>query len=93
MSDANTGRQSRPLEALVGWQPIRTAPKDGEALLVWGGSGYWIAAWRLPMTYEPQAETHYKHEWRDGSGRWASPTHWMHLPLPPNAYSYPKNAE
>ena len=64
------------------WQPIETAPKDGTAVLVWNkGCGCWVASYRLPMRGEPQNESHYVHEWRDGGGRWASPTKWM--PLPP----------
>lgn len=62
------------------WQPIETAPKDGQSLLVWcpirnrGGRAtvaYWDDYWSL---------TH--------PGGWAEdddcdPTHWMPLPAPP----------
>lgn len=66
------------------WQPIETAPRDGTAALVWNkGCRHWVAAFRLPVRGEPQNESHYVHEWRDGGGRWATPTHWMPLPPPP----------
>ena len=66
------------------WKPISTAPKDGTHVLVWSnGVGHWVASFRLPMRGEPQCEGHYVKEWRDGGGRWATPTHWQPLTTPP----------
>lgn len=70
--------------AAMRWQPTETAPKDGTRVLVWNrGCGYWVASFRLPVRGEPQCEGHYVHEWRDGGGRWATPTKWMPLPAAP----------
>ncbi len=60
------------------WQPIETAPKDGNDVLVFGGGDYTVAHWN-------------GEEWRDyGDIGWAGmcgddnqPTHWMPLPEPP----------
>ena len=68
---------------LLEWRSIDTAPKDGTNVLVVGLAGHWVASFRFPMRGEPQCESHYAKEWRDGGGRWATPTHWMPLPQPP----------
>lgn len=61
-----SGAQSRP-ETACGWQPIATAPKDGENVLLWcGGPEPVIGFWNR----------------RDGWGD-DFPTHWMPLPAPP----------
>lgn len=74
----------------MNWQPIKTAPKDGTDVLVWNkGCQYWIASFRFPMRGEPQYEGHYAREWRDGGGRWATPTHWMPLPPTPTQKETP----
>ena len=89
--------------ALLGWQPIGTAPLDGSTVLllidhadhalhddtyavsigsygVNGGADYdptWsFAGWDWSQD-----------EYRRGSG---TPTHWMPLPLPPNAQVQPR---
>jgi hypothetical protein len=62
------------------WQPIETAPKDGQPILVWRDSGVHIMRWRIRRD--------------DGNGFWdewhvgvrhlkIQPTHWMPLPEPP----------
>jgi hypothetical protein len=65
------------------WQDIETAPKDGEAVLLW--SGEWI---------EPhigyQALSGGKYRWFGDAGGCKGrlpndkPTHWMPLPQPPS---------
>lgn len=62
-------------EARKNWQSIETAPKDGTSVLVYDGH-IWIAEW-----YETNDRI---------KGWWAqdhscNPTHWMHLPEPPNS--------
>ncbi len=62
------------------WQPIKTAPKDGTAILLaykeLCGSGYW---------WQNSSKTREHWVW-DGWPRMA-PTHWMPLPKPPNVKS------
>ncbi len=64
------------LEAASAWQPIETAPKDGE-ILIWVniGSGYPVSS-----------------QWSDKKRHWTAPffndgypsvTHWQPLPSPP----------
>jgi hypothetical protein len=58
------------------WQPIKTAPKDGTAILVYaseeGYSGFFVVAWEHGVV------------WRYGDDlEPPTPTHWMPLPNPP----------
>lgn len=67
-------------QAMQGWQPIETAPKDKTmvALLHVGANGYrrYGVGWHMPLTgwqgwpHEPGED-------------YAAPTHWMPLPTPP----------
>lgn len=66
------------------WQPIETAPKDGRDVLLF-----------IPKSKDTHMETQGVCCW--GDGKWiggfskdgapkylcGSPSHWMHLPLPP----------
>lgn len=56
------------------WQPIETAPKDGESILAW-----------LPHLALPGCIYYSGGHWRwVTNGGWAGvPTHWMPLPPPP----------
>ena len=64
------------------WQPIETAPKDGEDLLLWWEEDVAIGCWWLfhPNVHPPR--------WVDsredaGVTHDPEPTHWMPLPEPP----------
>lgn len=61
----------------MNWQPIETAPKDGEYILVYAGrvTVAWFSdgEWLDGMNHDG-----YEHETH-------SPTHWMPLPPPPEA--------
>ena len=66
-----------------GWQPIETAPKSGEhILLVSKGGAVWLGHWR-------DADT--PPRWGAGWTRFNcadlgwEPTHWMPLPSPPES--------
>lgn len=84
MTDDATPGALRSSAGLGAWRPIETAPRDGTKVLAWNkGCGHWVASFRLPTYGEPQNESHYVKEWRDGGGRWATPTHWMPLPAEP----------
>jgi hypothetical protein len=58
----------------MNWQPIETAPKDGEILLfgsAYGGAlDYWLGQWC-------------GNHWEDRDGFYLAPTHWMPLPDEP----------
>ena len=64
-------------------KPIESAPKKAEILVWQKRVGFWVARWRLPNMGEPAWNSHDKFEWRDSSGHWANPTHWMSLPPAP----------
>jgi len=75
--------QFRHLLQAQEWKPIESAPKDGERIILWlddegfSMTGYWDAKeemWRLP-------------EWDMWTGEEGmhTLTHWMPLPLPPQA--------
>jgi hypothetical protein len=80
--------QSELAEARV-WQPIETAPKDGEWLICWDGKKVQPLTW-ISDTYS----TDYT-GWAYGLADWGGtlyegyneverePTHWMPLPPPP----------
>jgi hypothetical protein len=53
------------------WQPIETAPMDGEEVLVATGRGArYVALWNGT-------------EWTDGSGQRIAAVWWQELPFPP----------
>lgn len=55
-------------KALPVWQPIETAPKDGEQYVAWDGEKiaiiWWAGYWEVDEPF-------------------GKPTHWMPLPAPP----------
>lgn len=72
--------------AVVGWQPIETAPRDGTVIIVGG----------TPDGYGPKVRTAhwgsgrylnhkkgFQQAWVDHPGHTCDPTHWMPLPAPP----------
>ena len=72
----------RPAAPGGGWQPIETAPKDGESILAICATAYSPVA---GVTWWNEGWTHYSRpdeKWHGGVGRWF-PTHWMPLPQAP----------
>lgn len=72
----------RPAAPGGGWQPIETAPKDGESILAICATAYSPVA---GGTWWNEGWTHYSRpdeKWHGGVGRWF-PTHWMPLPQAP----------
>lgn len=79
---------------MSGWQPIETAPKDGVAVLLWGGRPDRCSDemhpvdehWLMPR---PVSGWWDHNRWRyclyDSGyyGDYENPTHWMPLPDPP----------
>lgn len=71
------------------WQPIATAPKDGNAVDLWSSKGYRYpnAAWDIAeYAIGPEDEDGYG--WTDTSHHgsimdYGPFTHWMPLPAPP----------
>lgn len=71
------------------WQPIRTAPRDGESILLW--SPYWSDTFGVSIGQFDQfaADAHGHDCWLGSefdTATWDAseqPTHWMPLPEPP----------
>lgn len=79
-AQANRVAKSRDGGGPQGWQPIETAPKDADVLLLYlDGSGVQPGYWEDDRWIA--CETH----WLTGGGWHAEPTHWMPLPDPPAA--------
>lgn len=73
-----------PTAQAEGWRPIETAPKH-ESVLLYSGkfTPIYCGRKRYGLLGEPQQDVF---AWRcDSSGRFAHPTHWMPLPLPPTS--------
>ncbi|NDB68765.1 MAG: hypothetical protein EB015_12325 [Methylocystaceae bacterium] len=66
-----TDLKNKWAHALLEWQPIETAPKDGENVIVTDGDEVNVGWWEF---YNPEPE------W---GGYILFPTHWMPLPPPP----------
>jgi hypothetical protein len=78
---ASLTADNKRLRAALQWQPIETAPRDGTEVLAWGTlheygeddgeqPQHLVAVWIETGWYSPTL------------GHW-EPTHWMHLPPPP----------
>jgi len=67
----------KQLEGAKQWQPIETAPKDGTEILCWvlGCDEHQVLWWSEHDCWKRWGDT-YEHY---------SPTHWMPLPMQPNA--------
>lgn len=56
------------------WQPIETAPRDGDLVVVWTEYGCLMAAWsRARLRWEAPEFDGY-----------LTPSHWLQLPPPPS---------
>jgi hypothetical protein len=70
------------------WQPIETAPKDGNYILVCNCRGAWIAHW-APVAVsgyrfdDPWRSVMLNHDHIAPTARYLPPTHWMPIPTPP----------
>ena len=68
------------------WQPIETAPKDGSVIMLGSKRGAWLAKY-VPVYRSghkpgnPWFSMMLNHDYL--LGQWHPPTHWMHLPAPP----------
>lgn len=84
-----------PHAAMLDWQPIETAPRDGTWVLLTGGLidyGWYedtqpqcVAGHFASLM--PAPEGRWQFAWYDGGylGEYEQPTHWMPLPAPPQA--------
>jgi hypothetical protein len=67
------------------WQPISTAPKDGQTIVLFGEGlvtvGGWVSA--ADQGAEPSEEYSIAADWWSLDLRNNAPTHWMPLPDPP----------
>ncbi len=83
----------------IGWRPIDTAPKDGSDIIVGCDvASVWVihvAFWRevdenlIAIGWEAPGDTGWWSYTRNSVTQeklegWATPTHWMPLPTPPN---------
>lgn len=87
----------------MNWQPIETAPKDGNSiLLAWVEAGIWrfaVGCWDNTFEHlgysSRTGSANYRGGWTDyGVGSFSyeeyrelKPTHWMPLPTPPTPQS------
>lgn len=78
------------------WNPIKTAPKDGNSqVLLWDGKAIYLARWERKFKSiwnEAKETTSYRGAWTDDTivsyayeetFEIKTPTHWMPLPAPP----------
>jgi hypothetical protein len=63
-----------------GWQPIETAPKEAEAVLLCVGRIFGTGRYRLSR---PMGAPDYGGWYFDGASAPSCATHWMPLPEPP----------
>jgi hypothetical protein len=66
------------------WQPIETAPKDGESLVLWCEKSEQMildAAWKCGQWREFTLDGYDNLSWR-ALEPWQKPTHWMRI-VPP----------
>lgn len=59
------------------WQPIETAPKDGQVILICAGNAVASVYWDDEFTWVSTEDNLMAHIVHD------DPTHWMPLPEPP----------
>jgi hypothetical protein len=85
--------------AVMEWQPIETAPKDGTEILVWReDQGIFLARWTAPCEFLTDAECEKmgdaadQEDWFAADFVWGYrvegdllPTKWRPLPEPPTA--------
>lgn len=87
---------ARMREALTGWQPIETAPRDGTHIDVWyapkSPTGEPLIPCRVAYAYFEDGRWWYQNT-SNGLGLrlWQEPTHWMPLPEPPAALAQQPN--
>lgn len=64
----------------MSWQPIDTAPRDGDCILAWDGETIAIVHWDDTGYMQRFVVTHDADDriWKD-----YTPTHWQPLPPPP----------
>lgn len=69
-------------EAVTGWQPIETAPKDGTWVILFTPAGVQCGYWGGSYFGRDMAWLQYAHrsDYEEVEG---VPTHWMPLPEPP----------
>lgn len=79
---------------MTDWQPIETAPKNGESVILAQGRfvevGFWVDTSHQEQQLVSSSGRRETYEWVDVvSGYWEGtteiygPTHWMPLPEPP----------
>ena len=70
-----------PPEGMAGWQPIETAPKDGQAILVTDGMNCYCVEWDEEFDWWTVDDNKLGPFRLRGS----APTHWRELPPPPSS--------
>lgn len=61
------------------WQPIETAPKDGQRVIIYCDHGVEIGWYEHKIKYGSVWTT----ECCENFGGYENPSHWMPLPIPP----------
>jgi hypothetical protein len=82
--------EAKAIEAVIGWQPIETAPQDGSAILAYGrhttaNGRYWKPGdhWWSILVWDVWREPKWVFS-KDGADPWSAPTHWVRLNPPPS---------
>lgn len=87
-ADIDAIRRDARNDALIGWQPIETAPKDGTPVDLWGVNHLHYAKRGERLTNVKFGTVtdwlgNEREDWETGRGEDFEPTHWMSLPEPP----------
>lgn len=72
-------------QSVSGWQPIETAPKDGNPLLLGWYETWPKLEWRCEVKPAGNGDVAKRNVWHHGNA-----THWMPLPLPPTPETMPE---
>jgi hypothetical protein len=82
-AESAEGQVDALTRAQADWQPIETAPKDGDTVIVY--AAHYVRSHGVPASWDRDPEDERGQCWRvaDAIADRVKPTHWMPLPSPP----------